>query len=134
MEKNELVAVLIAKNKKALAEIRKKSDDFGTGLIWIPGGHIEKGETPHKAILREMKEEFDIKPTKPFFLCKLPWKHKRKKYLIHYFVCTKWKGKIQNKEAAKLIWISLKNLSKLTEEIDRNVTGIYLSNWRKLDG
>ncbi|MDO8538316.1 MAG: NUDIX domain-containing protein [archaeon] len=131
MKQTQLIAGYLIKGSKVLAEVRKKSDKFGAGAIWIPGGHIEKNETPKQAFLREMKEELNIVPKKFSYYCKLPWKHNRKNYLVHYFVCIKWKGKIQNKEAAKLVWIGLKNLNKLSEQIDKYSVGIFLQNKNK---
>ena len=123
MAKN-LVAMLLVRCGKVLAEIRKANDDFGAGATWIPGGHIEKGETIEHAFLRETKEEFGVSPLEYTFLCKLPWKNKGKSYLIHYFVCKKWKGKIKNKEAARLVWLGKESACALSEEVDRNAVKI----------
>jgi len=134
MKPIKVVGALIVKNKKVLAEVRKSNDDFGPSRTWVPGGHIEKNESPKKAMIREMEEEFDIIPKKYFYYCRLPWEHKNKDYEVHYFVCTKWKGKIKNKEASKLIWIGSKNIKKFSEEIDRNIAQIYLTNVKKFNG
>ncbi|MDO8537270.1 MAG: NUDIX domain-containing protein [archaeon] len=115
----QLVAFLLFDDWKILAEVRKSTDDFGAGAVWIPGGHIEENETSEQAMFREMKEELGITPLKFFALCKLPWKKDNKDYSIDYFVCTEWAGEIKNKEASQLIWISENEINKLDEEVDK---------------
>lgn len=55
------VGVLVIKDDKILTGTR--AADSGTGLIGGPGGHIEEGETPEEAAIRESMEEFNIRPT-----------------------------------------------------------------------
>jgi mutator protein MutT len=122
-----LVGVILSKDNKILVEIRKKSDNFGPGAVWIPGGHVEKNETPEEAMLRESAEEFGIKPITYQKLCILPWRYKNKNYKVQYFASKKWKGKIKNKEAAKLLWISKEEINKVDAGIDRKVLRQYFN-------
>lgn len=50
-----------------LKRIRPSSD--GLGFWELPGGGLEYGETPHEALIRELKEEtnLDIKIIKPVY-------------------------------------------------------------------
>lgn len=52
------VGVLVIRDDKILTGTRSES-----GLIGGPGGHIEEGETPEDAAVREIVEEFNIRPT-----------------------------------------------------------------------
>lgn len=54
---NRGVGVLVVKDGKVLFGRRT-----GEGTICGPGGHIEYGETPEQAAVRETKEEFGIVP------------------------------------------------------------------------
>ena len=51
------VGVLVVRDGKVLAGLRR-----GEGTFCGPGGHIEQGETPDQAALRETQEEFGIIP------------------------------------------------------------------------
>ena len=53
----EAAAVIVIKDGKILCGSRRTSEG-----ICGPGGHIEKGETPEDAALREAQEEFNIVP------------------------------------------------------------------------
>lgn len=53
------VGVIVVKDGKVLCGIRK--GDTGSGLVCGPGGHVEDGETPRQAAIRETMEEFGIK-------------------------------------------------------------------------
>ena len=55
------VGVLVIKDDKILTGTR--AHDSGHGQIGGPGGHIEEGETPKEAAIRETSEEFGIVPT-----------------------------------------------------------------------
>ncbi len=54
-----VVAALIEKEGKILVGQRKKNDRHG--LKWeFPGGKVEFGESPHEALVRELREELGI--------------------------------------------------------------------------
>lgn len=54
------VGVIVVQENGALCGIRM--GDTGSGKICGPGGHVEAGETPRQAAMRETKEEFGITP------------------------------------------------------------------------
>ena len=53
------VNVLILQNGKVLLS-RRQNKGWGDGLLCIPGGHIQPGELPKVAAIREIKEELGI--------------------------------------------------------------------------
>lgn len=54
------VGVIVVKDGKILCGVR--DGDTSHGLICGPGGHVEEGETPRQAAVRETMEEFGIEP------------------------------------------------------------------------
>ena len=59
----EAVRCFLVKDSKVVV-IKYKSGNIKEGYYDIPGGKIEKGETPEEAAIREMKEETGIKVKK----------------------------------------------------------------------
>ena len=56
-QKNAVVTYIINSDKILLIE---KKRGLGAGKINVPGGHIEDGETPFDAAVRETKEEVSL--------------------------------------------------------------------------
>lgn len=56
------VGVLVIQRNRVLTATRIDGDAGGFGQICGPGGHIEEGETPFEAAIRETEEEFGIRP------------------------------------------------------------------------
>lgn len=54
------VGVIVVQDGQVLCGIR--NGDTGSGKICGPGGHVEDGETPTQAAVRETMEEFSIRP------------------------------------------------------------------------
>ena len=104
--------VIIEKDKKFLLIKRGKSPMEG---CWAaPGGHVDKGETPYQAAVREMKEEIgEIKVGKnPFYIfthdIRVGHRHR-----AHVFK-GKAAGKIQaGTDASEFGWFGLAELKKL---------------------
>lgn len=91
---------------------KPKSKGGGYGL---PGGHVEKNETPVQALIREIKEELDVEiHQEDLILTKVIHRKKgdvRKMHLI--FKTKSWIGTPINKEPKKckgLLWASIVQL------------------------
>ncbi len=125
MEPLDCIAFMLIKDNKILAERRRLTKKVVPGKVAIPGGHMEKGENPKDALLRELNEEVRIIPDKVKFVCTLL--HKSEEFRkLNYFAIESWKGEIQNNEAEELIWIPLKETNKLDLDVDRKAIEEYL--------
>lgn len=89
------VGVIVAHNGKILCGIR--ANDTGSGLLCGPGGHIEEGETPEQAAIRESQEEFGITPTELIEIGLGPAEPETG-ITPHVFLCTAYEGEIETRD------------------------------------
>ena len=63
------VKAIVIYDQKILILKRVRPSSDGLGYWELPGGGLEYGETPHEALIRELKEEtgLDIKIIKPVY-------------------------------------------------------------------
>lgn len=107
------VAAIIKENNKILL-VKRNHKPFKK--YWaLPGGHIDKGETPKKAVIREVKEETNL-TIKPEFLMECIEIFKRIDWYAHVYIFTsKAEGiiKIKDNEIKDIKLFSINKLPKL---------------------
>jgi 8-oxo-dGTP diphosphatase len=124
--------VILEKDGKILLLERSKAKGGGYGLV---GGHVEDGETPMEALIREVKEEINIDlHMRDLHLFRVVFREKNKNHKVHLiFKAERWKGKIKNKEPhhhPSMDWFSPKkfpsDLSPVTEVVLKQKKTLYL--------
>lgn len=101
------VSFLLIRDEKILLEKRALSKVSDPGLIAIPGGHMEEGETQEQTLQREIYEELGISSLSHYFLCSLYHQTTTELQLIHYYVVRDWQGEINAFEADEVFWSDL---------------------------
>ena len=125
-EAAECVCGVLLQDKSVLVEKRRMDDEADPGLVMIPGGHVETGESFEEALRREMKEELGILVSKitpvntRYYTASNGERQK-----IHYFHVTSWSGRVQSNEAERVYWESSWN--NLSDETERKVVVKLLS-------
>ena len=99
------VALIDADSRVLLA--RRPEGKAMAGLWEFPGGKVDEGETPEAALIRELHEELGIDTHES---CLAPIGFASHGYddfhlLMPLFVCRKWHGDPEPREAQELAWV-----------------------------
>lgn len=76
------------------------------GLWEFPGGKVGEGETPERALIRELREELDVDVEES---CLSPFTFASHRYdsfhlLMPLYVCRKWGGRVRPMEGQRVAW------------------------------
>lgn len=92
-------------------------------FFWLPGGKLEKGETPEDALKRELKEELDIELSyfKPYITYVSDQEEDGTIRKVYTFII-KYDGRINNQaEIDRIVWLSKEDFSKETIPLQSGV-------------
>ena len=122
----ECVSGILISDSAVLVEKRRADDDADAGLVLLPGGHVEVGESLTRALKREMREELGIRvekmtPIRVRYYTASNGERQR----IHYLRIKSWKGRIRSNEAEAVYWES--DINHLSDAIERKTVRKLLS-------
>lgn len=122
------VNIFIIKDSKVLLG-RRANTGWMDGMLCPPGGHVEKGETPVIAALREIKEELgvSVQAEDLEFACVAARNTSPNEYVAYEFIIRDKDYNFQNAEPEKcseLVWVELQELPKdIIDHFRQIITG-----------
>jgi 8-oxo-dGTP pyrophosphatase MutT (NUDIX family) len=96
------VQVLLLDRESVLL-LRRANTGYADGLLGLPAGHLEEGESVVEAAMREAFEEVGVR-LEPDALALVVTVHRRfptGDYLHLFFAATRWSGEVANCEPSK---------------------------------
>lgn len=118
MSRNKVIPAvfLIAKKVNKILLLERSNTGWNDGMFTLPSGHVEKGESPKSAIIRETFEEVGIvvRPQALKLKCVLfRYISKSEERVDFVFETKEWDNTPKNKEpkkASQVLWVDKKNL------------------------
>ena len=102
------VACAIIADRNGLVLVAQRPEHKHLGLKWeFPGGKLDPGERPERALARELREELGVEVCEP---CLAPLTFASFPYpdfhlLMPLYVCRRWEGLVEAREHADLKWV-----------------------------
>ena len=111
----ETVTCYLKRGKKILLLFRNKKEVDINKNKWIGvGGHIEDGETPPEAVVREVKEETNYNLVDFTKKAIIIFNFGKEIEIMHLFVSTKFTGKINPEcDEGELAWFDVSQLDDI---------------------
>ena len=106
-ERNKAIpaAYLVLEKEGKILLARRCNTGYQDGNYQVPAGHVEAGELPSEALIREAKEEVDIDLSPgDFTLVHISYRPKHDSTdnrVDFFFKATHWSGEVQNMEPDK---------------------------------
>lgn len=132
------VNVIIVKDNKILLS-KRQNKSWGNGMFVLPGGHVEQGETPLKAIKREIKEELGaiVKFKDIQFLCTAIRYKTTEKTIACIFIINNKDYTFSNNEpnqCSELSWYNINNLpDNAIEDYKIIIKEAYMNNRKYIE-
>ena len=102
-----VVSIALVNNENEILLSKRPEKKHLSGFWEFPGGKVEEGETPEKALIREVKEELNIdinnKCIAPLSFSEFDYNNFQ--LLLLLYICRRWDGVPMSMENNKLEWV-----------------------------
>ena len=101
----DVVVGVLSRTDGALLMSSRPAGKPYAGFWEFPGGKVEPGETPLKALTRELAEEINIQVQSGDFLFQIEHEYAHAHVRLLFFRVTQWQGDPTAQEGQRLSWI-----------------------------
>lgn len=116
-----VVAAIIRRENKVLLGQRPDSGTLA-GLWEFPGGKIEMGEAPDRALARELKEELGIDADIGPIQIATTYNYSEVGILLLFYVVNSWRGQPEASHHNAIKWVDAEELKQISlPDANRNV-------------
>jgi mutator protein MutT len=117
----DTISLILVKDGKVLVERRRTDRKTYPGIVVIPGGHLEPGESYEDACRREMREILGVDCSRLTFYDRMLCITDVEDQLNRWFTCEDWAGEPHCTEADEIFWIGRGEVDHLDFEEDHKV-------------
>ena len=118
MKRIQVVAAVIFRFDKTLAQsennhilIARRADHLHQGGLWeFPGGKVEKGETHHQSLVRELQEEINITITSASPMMQITHDYIDKSVTLDIWKVIEFDGSPEGAEGQEIRWVPMTEL------------------------
>lgn len=139
MEPHYHVAInIIVEKDGEIMLSRRANTGWNDGKLCIPGGHVEYGESPRQAAVREAREELglDIKVDELKFLCTEVRQSPERSYIscIYVLQTNQDPKNMEPNKCSELVWRDPKNIgSELIPNFEQIIQKAYIGSEKYLE-
>ncbi len=100
----EVAAAVLQKPDGTFLLAQRPPDKIWAGYWEFPGGKIEPGETPHHALVRELREELGIEVQTAYPWVTRVYTYPHATVKLNFFRVTAWSGELHPHEGQQFAW------------------------------
>ena len=107
IEKNKIIGVsaaVLLRPDGSFLLAQRPPDKIWAGYWEFPGGKIEAGETPHHALVRELREELGIEVETAYPWITRVFAYPHATVRLNFFRVTEWRGELHPHEGQQFAW------------------------------
>ena len=107
----EVAAAILQKPDGTFLLAQRPPDKIWAGYWEFPGGKIESGETPHHALVRELREELGITVTTAYPWVTRVYTYPHATVRLNFFRVRAWSGELHPHEGQQFSWQHVPDIS-----------------------